>query len=113
MFYAGSDLFVASSDPGDLIVAPQVSERNDGMDEALWYLASLMFSALYSLVESSPLYTLRHEELRDLSEGTKYASKKVPVSTVVQEVSLRVLEALGVRVLGGTSTQMVECDENR
>lgn len=71
-----------------------------------------MLSALHYLVENSPLYTLKDEQLGDWPEVTRGDLDKNRLHRELWEVPLSVIEALRPRCPGRPTAEVVEIDKN-
>lgn len=63
-----------------------------------------MFKALFSLVENSQLRTMEDEELENWPKVTKFLSKTWRLFIVFEEISLRVVVALGLKRTRGLTS---------
>lgn len=96
---------LASWDTGDGMVAPEVDERWSSVNEALWYLASSLFTCLHALIENRKLYKRRHQDFEDLFYAIKCQLEWGRLPVVFCEAPLSFNKTLEARGPGGVTTQ--------
>lgn len=85
----------------------------DMVDRALPYITYAILSQIHELVECSQLYTLENKELGDWSEKKMCQVETGMLQLVFPQVSLKVMEVLGVTRLQISTSQMTEVEEYR
>lgn len=86
-------------------------DKTDTMEKALWYLTTAMRTALHNLLENSPLYFLKENELEDWPEVTKRNVKKDILLLIFWEVPSSIKGPLAVGRPRAPTLQVDELEE--